>query len=349
MKKIAVIEDNSEMRENIEEILELADYEVVTAPDGKKGVELVKAELPDIIICDVMMPELDGYGLLYYLSKSPATNKIPFIFLTAKTERADMRKGMSMGADDYITKPFEEMELLEAIEARLKRSELFVQESQQDNKLEDFFAKAEKFEGLDKLANQGRTKNYSKKDQIYYEGDSPSFVYYVVKGKVRNYRVNEDGKEFVTDLYSAGDFFGFVELMQQKDYEEYSSVLEDTQLSLINGDEFQKLVLGNREAAAAFINLLAGNVLEKEQDLINLAYDTVRKRVADSLVKLHDKYASEGTFSMSISRDELASMVGTATESVIRVLGEFKADGNIAVKGSNITILNIQALQNYRY
>src|SRR5690554_4269581 len=113
MSKIVLIEDNHEMRENIEEMLELADYQVLSAANGKIGVELVKKELPDLIICDIMMPELDGYGVLYYLSKIPETRAIPFIFLSAKTERQDLRKGMNLGADDYVTKPFEEIELLE--------------------------------------------------------------------------------------------------------------------------------------------------------------------------------------------------------------------------------------------
>jgi CheY-like chemotaxis protein len=119
-KKILVIEDNLEMRENIAEILELANYEIVTAEDGKKGVVAAKAEKPDLIICDVMMPELDGYGVLHILGKDPITLAIPFIFLTAKSESVDVRKGMGMGADDYITKPFEEMDLLDAVEMRFK-------------------------------------------------------------------------------------------------------------------------------------------------------------------------------------------------------------------------------------
>src|SRR4051812_33462814 len=110
MKKILLIEDSREMRENTAEILELANYNVITAANGKIGVEYAVKELPDLIICDIMMPELDGYGVLYMLGKNPATASIPFIFLTAKAEKTDLRKGMSMGADDYLTKPFEEME-----------------------------------------------------------------------------------------------------------------------------------------------------------------------------------------------------------------------------------------------
>src|SRR3954470_21637423 len=126
-RSVLVIDDNKDIRENTAEILELAGYKTVTAENGKKGVEAALKEKPAVIICDIMMPELDGYGVLHLLRKNPETQNIPFIFLTAKTERGDFRKGMEMGADDYITKPFEDIELLNAVEVRLKKSEILEQ------------------------------------------------------------------------------------------------------------------------------------------------------------------------------------------------------------------------------
>src|SRR5690606_5205642 len=120
-KTILIIEDHDDIRESTAEILELAGYNVFTAPEGKTGVELALEHLPNLILCDIMMPVLDGYGVLYLLSKNPKTASIPLIFITAKAERADLRKGMEMGADDYITKPFDDMELLNAIESRLRK------------------------------------------------------------------------------------------------------------------------------------------------------------------------------------------------------------------------------------
>jgi len=120
-KTVLIIEDNNDIRENVVEILQLADYTVYEAQNGKVGVELALKYKPDIILCDIMMPELDGYGVLFILNKNPETAAIPFIFLTAKAERTDNRKGMEMGADGYLTKPFDDMELLNAIETRLKK------------------------------------------------------------------------------------------------------------------------------------------------------------------------------------------------------------------------------------
>src|SRR6059058_1970505 len=123
-KTILVIDDNNDIRENTVEILDLAGYKTFAAENGKRGVEVATKEKPDLIVCDIMMPELDGYGVLHLLRKNQDTQNIPFIFLTAKTERSDLRKGMEMGADDYVTKPFDDIELLNAIEVRLKKAEV---------------------------------------------------------------------------------------------------------------------------------------------------------------------------------------------------------------------------------
>jgi CheY-like chemotaxis protein len=116
-RTILIIDDHNEIRENTAELLSFGGYKTLTAENGKKGVEMALAEKPDLIVCDIMMPELDGYGVLHLLRKNPETEDIPLIFLTAKAERSDLRRGMEMGADDYVTKPFEEIELMNAIES----------------------------------------------------------------------------------------------------------------------------------------------------------------------------------------------------------------------------------------
>ena len=122
MISILVIDDNADIRDNTAEMLELAGYNVLTAENGERGVDLALKEKPDMIICDIRLPELDGYDVLLLLRQHPVAKKIPFIFLTAKTERSDFRKGMDLGADDYITKPFDEDELLSAVQVRLKKA-----------------------------------------------------------------------------------------------------------------------------------------------------------------------------------------------------------------------------------
>ena len=123
MKTIVVIEDEQALLKNVVRILKAEGYNSVGAENGKAGVELVRSELPDLVVCDIMMPEMDGYQVLEALQDTPQTALIPFIFLTAKTERSDMRQGIELGADDYLTKPFETDELIGAIEARFRKSE----------------------------------------------------------------------------------------------------------------------------------------------------------------------------------------------------------------------------------
>jgi len=126
MKKILVIEDEPEMRRNIATLLRYRDYEAIEAENGRKGVELARRIKPDLILCDVMMPELDGYGVLQALQQDTSLALVPFIFLTAKGEKEDLRSGMNLGADDYLTKPVANNDLVNAIEARLRRYELQV-------------------------------------------------------------------------------------------------------------------------------------------------------------------------------------------------------------------------------
>jgi len=123
MKRILVIEDEPEMRRNISALLRYHDYKPIEAENGRNGVEIARREKPDLILCDVMMPELDGHGVLQSLQQDAALALIPFIFLTAKGDKDDLRSGMNLGADDYLTKPVANADLIRAIEARLRRSQ----------------------------------------------------------------------------------------------------------------------------------------------------------------------------------------------------------------------------------
>lgn len=347
MKKILLIEDNADMRENTAEILELANYTVITAPNGRVGVEKASKENPDLIICDIMMPELDGYGVLYLISKNPSTASIPFIFLTAKAEKADLRKGMGMGADDYLTKPFEEMELLNAVEARLRKSEAFRREFTKNIEgLNEFLAQASGLEELKRLSADRKIHHFKKKEMIYMEGDEPSGIIFVVKGRIKTYKTNEDGKEFITGIHKDADFIGYIDLIEDSEYRESAEAMDESEIVIIPRQDFFSLLYSNRDVAAKFIKLLSNNLQETEDRLLNLAYNSVRKRVADALITLQQRYqaSKDQQSGFSVSREDLASMVGTATESVIRTLSDFKEEKLIDIREKNIFILNADRL-----
>lgn len=347
MITVLLIEDNTDMRENIAEILELSNYNVLSAENGKVGVDLARKHEPDIILCDIMMPELDGYGVIHMLSKNPKTASIPFIFLTAKADKTDIRKGMNLGADDYLTKPFEEMELLETIDMRLKRNKMFRQDFEGEEGLTDFMQSARGLSELNELSEDRKIREYAKKDVIFREGDHAHTLFYVVKGKVKATKTDSYGKDLVTDLYSPGDFVGYIPLLEDEVYHETAIALEDSDLIIIPKEDFKSLINSNRDVAGKFIKMLANNVFEKEERLLKLAYGSVRERVADALIQLQLRYKEEGQdeFSIRISREDLASIVGTATESLIRTLSEFKSDGVVEISGREIRIKDEEALK----
>jgi DNA-binding response OmpR family regulator/anti-sigma regulatory factor (Ser/Thr protein kinase) len=131
MTKILVIEDENDIREIISEILCAENYSVIEAEDGDIGVQLAQEELPDLVICDVMMPTVDGYGVLYSIRENASLQTVPFIFLTAKSSKTDVRLGMELGADDYLFKPFTRDELLGTVTTRLAKQVAVERKSQE--------------------------------------------------------------------------------------------------------------------------------------------------------------------------------------------------------------------------
>ena len=350
-QSILVIDDNTDIRENIAEILELAGYKIFTAENGKRGVEIAIHEKPSVIVCDIMMPELDGYGVLHLLKRNAGTQHIPFIFLTAKTERSDFRKGMEMGGDDYITKPFEDIELLNAIEIRLKKATISGQKyASSPEGLADFLKDIKSAGLAQKLSEKYEVEFYDKKQALYAEGRRPRFLYYLINGKVKGFKTHEDGKEYITNLYSAGDFIGYTALIEDKNYDDSAGILEDSSIMQIPKDDFLQMVYSDIGIASKFIHIITHNVKEKEERLLNLAYSSLRKRVAKALVDIVAKFnVKEEMAPIEISREDIAQYVGTATESLIRTLSDFKAEKHIDIKNGKIIVNNIEKLKKLLY
>jgi len=348
MKKILLIEDDVVLRENTAELLELSNYNVVTAANGQLGVEAAIKELPDIIVCDIMMPELDGYGVLEVLSKNENTQYIPFIFLSAKTERKDVRKGMDLGADDYITKPFQEEELTSAIESRIARASILKdirdKKSNPSNTEEE-----DEIRTLNDLKNyfddNGKPFSFKKGEVIYTEGQNSNYIFLVTKGVVKCYKFDEQGKELITALHKEDDLFGYTSFIQNIPYQESAGVIKDAALAGISKEQLADVLNSNHKITLELIQLLTDDLKGVKNQLLEMAYSSVSKKTASTILKFAKKLNCKPNQPIKISRSDLSSVAGIATETLIRTMSSFKKQGFIEIEGRNITIVNIEKLK----
>ena len=348
MKKLLLIEDDVVLRENTAELLELSGYDVITAPNGKVGLEIAKQSLPHIIVCDIMMPELDGYGVLEGLSKAENTTNIPFIFLSAKTERKDVRKGMDLGADDYITKPFEEEELVSAIESRLAKAAII---KDQNEKFTDHLpSNDDELRTLNDLKNffddNGSTIKFAPGDVIYEEGQNSNSIYLISKGLVKCHKLDEQGKDLTTALHKEDDLFGYTSFTQNVTYQETAAAIQETTVVAISKNELKSVLNSNHKVTLELIQLLTDDITGVKDQLLQMAYSSVKKRTAITIIKFAEKLNRKPNESIRISRNDLASVAGIALESLIRTLSTFKDMGIIEIEGRDIKIIDINKLQN---
>jgi CRP/FNR family cyclic AMP-dependent transcriptional regulator len=352
MKKILLIENDNSVRTEISDILKSSNFEVVEAPNGKEGIEKALSEQPDLILCDTTMPLLDGYGVLHVLSRHPETFYIPFIFLGSKQDLKDLRQGMNMGADDYILKPANQTDLLSSIEVRLKKFEGFRRTILPTEKgIYEFIAHANQSNSYNLMTNKHEVFHFKKKHILYSVDQRPMYIFFVKSGRLKEYMVNERGKEFITNIYTQGDFFGYIDILQDGNYQETVQVMDDADLIHIPKSDFLQLINNDRHIAKQFIGLLSQNIRSKEAKLLNLAYNPLRKKVAVGIIEIMDKFKEvhDGKPMVKISREDLANVVGSAQESMIRTLREFKTEKLIDVIDGNIYILNEKKLRSLFY
>ncbi|MCK8495608.1 MULTISPECIES: response regulator [Spirosoma] len=369
MKTILVIEDTPAMRENISEILQLAPYQVVQAANGREGIEQARQIHPDLILCDIKMPELDGFGVLHILRKDPTLAGIPFIFLTAKVEAADFRAGMNLGADDYLTKPFDDLTLLNAVELRLKKDAAVPPHPAEVSIPLGHLTKA-LLEGNDIrqfLCDYYPTTHYNRKHRLFTAGSRPTVVYFIQQGKGKLFQADAAGNEYITGLVGPGDFVGYRALLEEEPYTETAELLEEAQVCSIPKADLKTLLDHQSAVANQFFRMLAGDVAELQERLLKLAYQSVRKRVAEALLMVERKFypQSEGRTTgdtvrseslrfghpdantssvMTLSRENWSHLVGASTETVIRILGDLRKEGLIEINASQITLLDIDKL-----
>lgn len=348
-QRILVIEDNEEMRQNIEDILGLAGYTVMGAADGKAGVALALEHKPDLILCDIMMPGLDGYGVLHILSKNPEATHIPFIFLTAKAEKEDFRTGMNLGADDYLSKPFEGLDLLRVVEIRLKKSERVLTKPLQvfSQKAPCVFQQLIQLKGFKMLLEKATERHINKKQFVYMEGEAAHDLYFVRQGKLKTYKTSEDGKEYITGLPSEGELFGYAAVLSNTSYGDSAMALSDeVSVQAIDKESLYRAINKDQELSVCFLNMLAQLLNKSQTSRLQLAYHSVRQRVAEALLHLYQKQGRrpEAAMLLTTSRRDIASLVGTATETLNRTLLDFKEEHLIDIHDGGIELLAIDKL-----
>ncbi|WP_456378352.1 response regulator [Lutibacter sp.] len=348
MKTILIIEDDIVLRETTAEILELENYKVVTAPNGKRGVEQARIMLPDLILCDIMMPEMDGYELLEKLSKEEQTKRIPFIFMSAKTEIKDVRKGMDLGADDYLTKPVSEDLLLSAIGSRLAKFALLREEEvqEEDTEQENSLNNIENIEDLKNyFCDYGVSKIHKKGEVIYKEGEYSNNIYLVYKGKIKSFKIDEFGKELILNIHKGDDFLGLSAIIDNSHYYESIMAMEDVEIIHVPKNILHQVLENNHKLSLEIFQLINENLTEVKEQLLQMAYGSMRRKTAKTILKFANLMNHKPTDSINISRRDLAGVAGIATESLIRTLTDFKKKGILEIEGRNIKILDLKRLE----
>jgi CheY-like chemotaxis protein len=341
-KRVLLIEDDRTVRENTEELLLLSDYTVYTAKNGVEGVARAKKELPDIIVCDVMMPEMDGYTVLTTLAQGDSTLGIPFIFLSAKTDHKDVRKGMELGADDYLTKPFEEEDLINAIESRIAKTEI-LKTKQQAQKSE--IKQNLNIEHFKERLSSYATKNFDVGSYVYQPGEAATNLYLIKKGVVKTFQIDDSGKELIMGLHKVDSFFGNLIFKKPVQHKEYAAALEDAEIHCIPKQEVQSFLESNHHVLYDIIDLLDENLEETKNQLLDMAYSSVQRKTAQTILLFTERLKRNKLSQIRISRSDLAAVAGIASESLIRTLSKFKKQGILEIEGRNIKIIDFEALE----
>lgn len=340
--KILVIEDNEEMRENICEILELADYEVFSAEDGLKGIQLARQGLPDLIICDIMMPNLDGFGVLKIKSQDENLRDIPLIFLSAKAEKEDFRKGMNLGAEDYIMKPFEDVDLLQVIETKLSKYSRIGQKVR-TKKLGSLirFDQFRELPQVKELVAQSSTKDFGKKSILWNYDENISSYMWLEEGLIKESLDTVGFKEIIIDFVNDGNFIDNSYLFKST-YRSRCETIEHCKIKFVSKQKLESIIIQENMMQALLEHSLTQYHDISKRLAVN-SFGNVREKIAYHLIILHHTFRQDA---IRLSREDLSAFCGMAKETLIRTLAEFKEDNLVEADSKSITVINLKGLEN---
>ena len=191
----------------------------------------------------------------------------------------------------------------------------------------------------------GKVKEFKKGELLYKEGTYSRSIYLILSGIVKSHKMEDSGKELITALHKPDDFLGFTSFAENIPYQETTTAVEDVKVVGILKDDLKTILSKNQNVSIELINLLSTNISETKNQLLQMAYSSVRKKTAQTILQFTRVLDKKPDEAIKISRNDLASVAGIATESLIRTLSEFKKKGLIEIEGRNIKILKLQALE----
>jgi CRP/FNR family transcriptional regulator, polysaccharide utilization system transcription regulator len=289
---------------------------------------------------------------LHAIQNNPDLSSIPFVFLTGEVKRNDFRTAMDLGADDYLAKPFSGDELLKVVGMRLKKKQAAGKSCSKDmERLKKFIDEVRSSSQGSILPGNQFVRKFRKKEFVFHEGDKAENLYFLVSGKVKSFKTNYWGKEYITDIYKEGDFFGYLVLFEGNEQKESAMAIENSQIVLISRQDFYDLLHSNNDVSDSFIKMLSTNLEIAEEKLMNQAYDSARKKVAEALIYLSKKYHGEGDpeSSFPVHRDNISAIAGLSPESVSRNLTDLRKEGVIKITNGIIMINDLTKLETLKW
>jgi len=339
MKKILIVNDKSLVREELLELFWQSNYQVIITSSGNEVEQLALKHSPDLILYDNIRPEFNEYSVSHHIQPNSIIKQRYFIF---KKSNAENSKVSVEGIANKMLHHSNASDLLHSIECSLDNSP--VDNDGQTEKMQSFLEITETNpkRALKNFVEGRRVQWFNRNQTIFYEGNHPKNIFYIQKGKVKVYKMNEDGKELIVRLCGENEFFGYVSILENTTYKVSAKAIERCEIAIIPRSDFDSMINTNALVLKKFIQMLAGEVGDYEQMLLGMAYNSLRKKVAETLLRLTAKFEQQNPEQncLKVSRPTLAALAGTATESLIRTLSDFKKEKLIDITDGNIKILD---------
>ena len=344
---ILVIDDVQDVRENVAELLELSGHHVLQAEDGYAGIRMAKQHGPDLIVCDIMMPGIDGYGVAEILARHRSTQHIPLIYLTAKAESIDFKKGLQKGAVDYITKPFEGHELVESVALRLKQISASKPRDASDTGWKNWVEYLYTDAPVDLVGTPYDRLELPSEKVLFAQKEQANHVYFIRSGAIRWEYMDALGRSFCFNLSRGGDFVGWTFDFQEGSHAYTAIAVTPCELVRIPMVQVQELLLSQPGMALTWGEIELEQQAKLMTTTAGLLFGTARQNLARVLLSFAEWDGNHWV--LDLPREILAKSTGLAYETVIRLISQFKADGLLVTKGRRISLLDrngILKLQN---